>query len=257
MIGRRACTLLFFAASLAALASLDGCRRWRSHGAQLRREHAANDPNALHVAHVTAPITIDGELDEEPWRTVVVRSGPLVAANGAPGRPHSDARLFWAGDALYLGLYAADGDLRGSDATRIGDAFHVELSRGKDVYSIDVDISGVLKEQARHGGAVDASWRSGAKIGHEADGTIKPRAGGSAPKKENAEEGEDGDEEWVLELAVPLASIGAKPVKGESFGIVVRRCDVSATSDAPNAPVVENPCSTWGTAARPKALVLD
>lgn len=257
MTGKRARLVVGMIVVTAAMTSLGGCRRWRSHGAYRHAARVAKDPSALGVPHVALPIKIDGVLDEEPWRTTVLRSDVLLAADGKPGRPYSDARVFWAGSALYLGLYAADGDLRGSDATRIGDSFHVELSRGAEVYVLDIDVGGALKEQARHAGVVDGTWRSGSTIGHDAEGVVKPRAGGPAPKPEHADEGEDGDEEWVLEVALPLAAIGVKPQKGEAFGLVVRRCDVSAASDAPNAAVVEHPCATWGTPARPKHLVLE
>jgi hypothetical protein len=254
---RAALALSLVVTASAALGSLSGCRRWRSHATYLKRSIAARDPNALGVPHVAQSIKVDGILDEEPWRTTVLRSGVLVAADGSPGRPYSDARVFWSGDALYLGLYAADGDLRGSDATAIGDAFHVEISRGKEIYALDIDVAGALEERARRSGIADALWKSGARIGHDTDGTVKPRSGGPAPKREHDDEGEDADEEWVLEVAIPLASIGVQPRKGETFGLVVRRCDVSAASDAPNAAVLTHPCATWGSAARPKVLTLE
>jgi hypothetical protein len=46
------------------------------------------------------------------------------------------------------------------------------------------------------------------------------------------------DEEWAIELAVPLASIGMKGERGENIGMSIRRCDIPFG--------VPRVCSGWG-----------
>jgi hypothetical protein len=65
---------------------------------------------------------------------------------------------------------------------------------------------------------------SGAKVGHDLDGTPNdPR---------------DDDEEWVIEMVTPFASIGLRGVPGERIGFSARRCG------APKGATRR--CAAWG-----------
>ena len=39
----------------------------------------------------------------------------------------------------------------------------------------------------------------------------------------------DNDEEWLIELAIPLKNLGLDGRAGESMGVRMRRCDTSKT----------------------------
>src|SRR5438552_2323636 len=58
----------------------------------------------------------------------------------------------------------------------------------------------------------------------------------------------DRDEEWVIEMAIPLASLGIAGRSGEHLELSVRRCDELREGG--------RACGAWGTEAAPIALVL-
>ena len=83
----------------------------------------------------------------------------------------------------------------------------------------------------------DLRWESHARTGTDFDGTINKLG--------------DFDEEWAVEVALPLASIGLA-ADGPSPGRVaatIRRCEMA--HDGPRA------CGLWGSPQRPGELVLD
>ena len=179
----------------------------------------------LRVPHAPGAIALDGDDDDPGWTRAPgpARTGPFTLAGGAPARPHSEARLLWGDGYLYLLLYAADDDIRARD-----DGFRMRLSRGAIDYAIEVTADGALTEEARGGdGAIDATWRSGAHVSRELDGT--------------PDDARDVDEEWSLEVAVPFASLGMKGEPGEAAGFAVERCDASSARALA--------CSQWGEGA--------
>jgi len=138
-------------------------------------------------------------------------------------------------------LYAADEDIRTRTHTPDGplwldDSFRVVLTHGSTEYAIDVSPEGVITDGMRtDGGAFDYGWSSGARVGHDTDGTIN--------------DSRDSDEEWVIELAVPFASVGMAGVPGESIGLSVRRCDTPKRS--------ARVCGAWGAGSTRGRIVLN
>src|SRR5262249_7415494 len=122
----------------------------------------------------TAP-EIDGHLGDALWLAPVARTGAFVDDVGAPARPYSDARIARAGDYLFVALYAADEDVRTLDS------FHVTLG----------DATFDVRPNAELHGAPE-----GSRAASDLDGTLDKES--------------DDDEEWVIELAVPLRSIGLR-----------------------------------------------
>ncbi|HEX7838643.1 MAG TPA: hypothetical protein VF469_14305, partial [Kofleriaceae bacterium] len=155
----RSRSALFGAACLVALAA---CQR--------RREApvAARAPGEVPMAR--QPIAIDGELHEPDWNTLA-RVAAFIA-EGAEARPYSQIRLLRDAETLYVGLYAADQDIRSTDA--------FELAIGAMALSID------------------------------ARGRITPPVAGAraaADVDETIDDPRDEDEEWVLEVAIPIAAV--------------------------------------------------
>jgi hypothetical protein len=194
----------------------------------------AQDPGdpadaTLRVPHASASIVLDGDTEDPGWTSAPgpARTGPFVQSNGAPGRPHSEARMVWGDGYLYVLLYAADDDIR-SRASHVAsehDAFRLTFSRSGRGYSIEASPDGVVTDAARdRGGSLDPSWHSDAHVSCELDGTI--------------DDGRDTDEEWSLEMAVPFASLGMKGERGESARFSVERCD------APKGGA--RACAGWG-----------
>ena len=160
---------------------------------------------------------IDGELEETAWPKAAM-VGAFLGADGKLARPHSEIRATHRDGVLYLALYAADEDIRGGSAKPdgpvwlSGDAFHLELGVGDTTHLFDISPRAVITDARRQGrGSWDYGWQSQAKAGVDVDGTF--------------DDPSDDDEEWVVELAVPLASIGLSGRRGERLTLSARRCD--------------------------------
>ena len=125
------------------------------------------------IPHIAAPIAIDGEWTEPDWSARALR-GQFVGEDGQLARPSSEARFLRDASTLYVGLYAADDDIRSSDA--------FELDIGSHAWTITA--TGEVRPPI-----------AGAKIAFDRDGTL--------------DDATNNDEEWVIELAVPLSAAGA------------------------------------------------
>jgi hypothetical protein len=109
----------------------------------------------------------------------------VFMADGAEARPYSQIRLPRDTERLYVGLYAADQDIRSSDA-------------------FELTIGGMAV-------AVDAKGRIAPAV---------PGARAAVDVDETIDDARDEDEEWVVELALPLAAIPAG-----ATAIRAARCD--------------------------------
>jgi hypothetical protein len=193
----------------------------------------------LHVPKATEAMTIDGELEESAWSNKSARTNAFVWKDGQQASPYSDARLLWGDGVLYVGLYAADEDIRAKNdradgPTWLDDSFHLELETSQR-YAFDVSPKGVLTDAKKVGGAMDPSWESGASVGKDLDGTMNDPS--------------DDDEEWVIEMKLPLSSIGLKGVAGERVTFAAHRCD--SPKRAPRT------CAAIGEDGESLVLVLD
>ena len=215
----------------------------------------------LWVPRATGTIVTDGDIDDAAWGGRLGRTGPLTDARGESARPYSDARFLWSKGLLHVVLYAADEDIRtppsgAGAAVAMGgaprradpkpvaaaveyDFFHLTFDDGKTVRALDVTPVGGLTYGGRPSSSPpDApfvgTWSSVVTVGHDLDGTP------NSPM--------DQDEEWVIELAIPLASIGLEGVKGEQIAFSISRCDKPKES--------ARVCGSWGTST-PSRLVLE
>jgi hypothetical protein len=226
-----------FAAALVAIGGVvyarhvDSSRRSARAAATLAASVARGDPT-LHVPHAPGPITLDGDTDDPGWLRLPgpARTGDFLLPTGKPSRPYSEARLVWSGDYLYLALYASDEDIEShTDAPdqAIGqdDAFRVVFSQAGAEYAIEVTPKALVTDSIRRdGGEWDVTWNSETQASREIDGTMNdPR---------------NMDEEWAVELAVPLASIGMRGEPGENIGMSLGRCDTPKRA--------ARSCSGWG-----------
>jgi hypothetical protein len=187
------------------------------------------------VSHLQAPLTLNGELDENDWLTAA-RTGAFTDEHGEAARPFSEARFLWDEDHLYVGLYAADDNLQVGPVKHDGafgddDAFVVRLTpvdaaasalkptappaQGRSnqaTYEIDFTATGVVIDARQlPGGARDVAWESKAKAGVDRDGTLN--------------DARDKDEEWIIEGAIPLRAMNVKGAAGTRFEVAISRCD--------------------------------
>jgi hypothetical protein len=181
----------------------------------------------LRAPRVDHAITIDAEMDgKKVWESEIGSTGNFKGTDGLGMVPYSEAKVRWGERTLYLWLYAGDLDLEGSVVERDGpvsrdDSFHIELGNGDRIYAIDVSVLGTVAdavctgklgvlETDRH---CDFGWQSNAVVAVDRDGTLN-RLG-------------DNDEEWMVEMAIPLASLGIENAGvGTRIPFAVRRCEI-------------------------------
>ena len=179
-------------------------------GMRAHRHAAPGDANALAVPRTSTPIKIDGELDEPPWTGNPARTGAF------PGKPYSDARMLWDDTTMYLALYAADEDIETRTTTPDGplwldDAFRLTFVVKDTEYRVEVSPKCIITDGKGRpsSGKMDYAWSSGARVACDTDGTIN--------------EPDDMDEEWVVEMALPLESMGIE--RDAPFDLSIERCD--------------------------------
>ena len=153
----------------------------------------AGPPPADTIPRVAIAFSLDGELHEAPWNERSLRG--VFVDGGEQARPYSEIRLLHDATNLYVGLYAADENIVSTDAW--------ELAVGPRHVRFDA---------AGHSDAPDVP------AGVDRDGTL------DAP--------DDFDEEWVIEAAIPLATLGPPPL-----AITAKRCDTLKNG--------ERRCGTW------------
>lgn len=187
---------------------------------------------------MTGAISLDGDLDDSGWLGAIARTGGFVDKTGNIARPYSEARLTWGDDVLYLSLYAADEDIRANVTASDGpvwrdDSFHFVFDDGKSERVFDVSVAAVVADGQRPSASsasgsarppTDFAWSSGAHVSREIDGTVNDAS--------------DEDEEWALEIAIPLASLGLNGEVGERVRFAIHRCDSPKKQ--------ERSCASWG-----------
>ena len=141
------------------------------------------------VPMTTGAITIDGEWDEPDWSKRALR-GQFIGDDGQLARPSSEVRFLHNDRDLFVGLYAADDNIESKDA-------------------FDLTI-GSLTLRADATGKVTPS-PPGVRIAIDRDGSL--------------DDPENFDEEWVIELEIPLTLVG---LDHETAGVQASaaRCDV-------------------------------
>jgi hypothetical protein len=175
---------------------------------------APSRDGSIDVPNVAEAPAIDGEFEDRAW-VDAFRTGSF-RRDGAPARPYSDARFAWREGTLFMTLYAADEDIHGAKAKHdeplwTADSFSVSVETGGVTHRIDVSAGGVVTDGVWSNDRFDPSWESRAVVAVDRDGTIDDTS--------------DEDEEWVVELALPLSSLGLEGRPGERLGVSIERCD--------------------------------
>ena len=146
----------------------------------------ATPAKTLSVKRASAPVEVDGELEEADWRAAET-TGPFPDAK-MPGSvvAHTEARALWDDAGLTVALYSADEDL--------GDDDHVDVSvQTADGGTIDWEIPPSGRARCRRGGE-DCVGLAGVRAAADSDGTMNDAS--------------DDDEEWAVELSVPWSVLG-------------------------------------------------
>jgi hypothetical protein len=194
----------------------------------------------LSVPRVHGPVHIDAELEgKKMWEADTGNTQNFKDSGGHGMVPYTEAKARWGDGKLYLMLYAGDLDLEGTVRERDGaverdDAFHIEIGSGDEVRTIAVSVLGTVADslcRRSPGGArtCDPGWQSHVEVAVDRDGTLN-KVG-------------DNDEEWVVEMALPLDALGiANATTGTHVPFSVRRCEVGHSR--------QNMCGSWGASPR-------
>lgn len=196
------------------------------------------DPSALVVPRVAGPVVIDAELEgKKMWEGDTGTTHNFKDAAGHGMVPYTEAKARWGDGKLYLMLYAGNLDLEGKVRAHDGpverdDAFHLEFGRGDEVRVISVSVLGTVADALCRpsrtdptGRSCDRRWESHARVAVDRDGTLNKIG--------------DNDEEWVIEMAVPLAALGlADAHAGTRIPFSIHRCEIGHGSS--------RGCGGWG-----------
>ena len=120
----------------------------------------------------TTRITIDGEWDEPQWNRDAKRG--QFTDGDALARPYSEVRLLTDATFVYVGLYAADEDIRSDDR-----------------FSVNV-------------GPLDLWFDATGKASD-------PRVRAAVDRDGTLDRSDDDDEEWVIEASIPRAALPPPP----------------------------------------------
>ena len=151
--------------------------------------HSATTEATEAIPRASATITIDGQSIEDDWARRAMRA-QLLGEDGQLARPSSELRLLRDDTDLLIALYAADEQIQSTD--------RFELTLGARTWRL-----------AATGGVTPST--PGLRVGVDRDGSL--------------DDPTDDDEEWVLEVALPLSVTGL--VAGTRVAASVSRCDLT------------------------------
>ena len=210
---------------------------------------------SLRVGRSRSRIRPTGHFDVDAWGGAT-NTHTLLDQAGKGAVPVSECRFLWGQDNLYMFFYAGDLDLQARATKHDGpvwkdDAvtfafFSPETPDGSEPTKFVVMATptrvlsdGVCPRDATDLGdpRCDLRWESHALLGTDFDGTLNKLG--------------DFDEEWAVEIALPLRSLGIDPDAAPPIRIAatIRRCEMA--HDGPRA------CGLWGEPGLPGELVLE
>jgi hypothetical protein len=203
-------------------------------------------PALLSVPRAPKLIIPSSRFDVDVWGSAV-NTHTLLDDNGKGAVPVSEARFLWGQGQLYVAFYAGDLDLEVRETKHDGPVWKddsVSLSfftADDEKRVITVSPTGVLADAICPRDAKNVSdercdrhWESHAHLGVDYDGTLNKLG--------------DFDEEWNIQLAIPLRSLGAPAEAGTRVRFAVKRCDMAFDG--------QRSCGFWGNADSPGELLL-
>jgi len=200
----------------------------------------------LLVPFVAKPVVPSSHFDVSVWARSV-NTHTLLDANGKGAVPVSEARFLWDNRNLYVNFYAGDLDLEAHETKHDGavwndDSVTFAFFTPARKRLISVSATGVLSDgecpldaDTLADTRCNLHWESHARLGIDADGTVNHL--------------HDFDEEWNVQLAIPLASLGARAASHAELSFTILRCEMA--HDGPRA------CGRWGTSSEPGKLILE
>lgn len=182
-------------------------------------------------------IRIDGKLDDPGWQAVEPVGDFILSDGSGPAVRQTEARMAWDDTCLYISFKCDDPDIWGTMFNRdepiyeeeVVEAFIDPDSDLKEYFELQTSPHGTLFDAIIHNPtgqrkdmSADTSWTcEGWKVAVHVDGTLDNR--------------EDVDKGWVVEWAIPFASIpsapNTPPKDGDTWRINLYRIDRTPTPE--------------------------
>lgn len=178
-------------------------------------------PPSLNAARATAPITVDGKLDEADWVSAGRTARFVNTVDGSNAELRAEARVLWDDDNLYVAFEVADDFVQNTIATRDGhlweqDAVEIMVDPdgdGRNYFEMQVSPTGQVfdtrydtRRQPQPIGHV--AWNSGLRAKVDVRGTAND---------------DEADQGYTAEIAIPWRAFragepaAAKPEPGQSW----------------------------------------
>ncbi len=190
------------------------------------------------VKRASAPLTIDGRLDETSWQASPFTDAFVHYQDGSPAGFLTRAKFLWDDTFLYVGFLCQDPDVWGSMTHRDDLLWHEEVIEilcdpdgdGLNYFEVQVNPLGTildlfLAKPYTAGGVADLTWNlDSIRVGVSVDGTLNDL--------------NDTDTGWSVEVALPFSemafmapSLHCPPIAGEEWRILPTRYDYERTGD--------------------------
>ncbi|OGF99005.1 MAG: hypothetical protein A3F83_16995 [Candidatus Glassbacteria bacterium RIFCSPLOWO2_12_FULL_58_11] len=201
---------------------------WTGFYGYAAAETAAPPSRSLSVRRTTAPVEIDGRLDEADWSAC--DSFKLAGyKDGAEPQQSTECRLMWDDTYLYISWKCVDADIWGTLTGRDDPLYNEEVAEaffnpdGDTETYLELEISprGTLWDgnirRSSSGRSVDLAWNSLLlKSAVSVEGTVNQPG--------------DKDSCWTVELAMPFAELAdaphTPPQEGDSWRLNLYRIDL-------------------------------
>jgi hypothetical protein len=179
-------------------------------------------PKRTVIPRLAGPIKVDGELNEPVWAKAVVLQPFLKNSDGAPEREHSEVRLWYDDQNLYLGWRCLDNDIQATFTNRDSKFWEEEV----------VEFFVAPKELTRYfelqwnplGGVFDAIIdndldKKGISKEFRGDWSFTAKGMKSSVKVNGTVNRPNGkDQWWQAEVMLPFADLGlAAPKPGDTW----------------------------------------
>ncbi len=170
-----------------------------------REQYIKRQANDVHAARITAPVTLDGKLDEVDWG-LCERATGFIRSNGAVAEAQTSVRLLYDNENLYAGLEMDEplpGKLmaktRERDDNKIWDGNTVELfidpaGDGKRYVHMAINFAGALRDSECKPGAPTIG-----AVNFNTDAQVAALAGTN---------------QWTVEMKVSAKSLGGNIADG-------------------------------------------
>ena len=178
------------------------------------------------------PVHFSGKIEQVAWAEPAARTGSFHDERGALSRPYSDARFTWRDGNLYVFLYAADENIEAPETSGqelAHDAFRLTFATAEDTRQLEVSARGAMTASLTRSDGGTGPWMTSAQAVTDAEETV--------------DDPTDEDEEWIVELTVPLTSLGLHGAAGEPVALAIERCDSLRSG--------MRACGSWGSLHSP------